>query len=85
MVGGGAARVEKQTSFTVATGNVSDYVTLGSDLTGSETKGMISAGVGVEIAFGHSIIADLQYRFGRVFTSDGLNINRAGAGIGIRF
>jgi hypothetical protein len=29
---------------------------------------------------------DLQYRFGRVFTADdGINVNRAGAGIGIRF
>lgn len=85
MAGGGAARVEKKTTFTVASGSVSDYVTLGSDLTGSETKGMISAGVGVEISFGSMWIADLQYRFGRVFTSEGLNINRAGAGVGVRF
>jgi len=85
MVGGGAARVEKNTTFTAVNGSVSNYVTLGSDLTGSETKGMVSAGVGVEISLGSMWIADLQYRFGRVFTSDGLNINRAGAGVGIRF
>ena len=42
MVGGGAARVEKNVSFTVASGQVSDYVTVGSDLAGTETKGMIS-------------------------------------------
>jgi len=85
LVGGGAARVEKNVNFTVATGNVSDYVTLGSDLTGSETGFMLSAGVGVDVALGKVMFVDLQYRFGRVFTTDGLNINRAGAGVGIRF
>jgi opacity protein-like surface antigen len=46
---------------------------------------MLSAGVGVDIALGKRAFVDLQYRFGRVFTTDGLNINRAGAGVGIRF
>jgi hypothetical protein len=32
------------------------------------------------------LIIDLQYRYGRVFMSDeGLNISRAGVGIGVRF
>ncbi len=85
MFGGGAARVEKSTTFTVATGSVSDYVAVGSDLTGTETKGMVSGGIGLDIAFGRMFYVDLQYRFGRVFTTDGLNINRAGAGVGVRF
>jgi len=85
MAGFGAAKVEKNVSFTVATGQVSDYVTVGSDLAGSETKGMLSLGVGVDWALGGVFVLDLQYRFGRVFTTDGLNINRAGAGIGVRF
>ncbi len=85
MFGGGVARVEENTTFTVATGNVSDYVAVGSDLIGSQTKGMVSGGVGFDIAFGRSFYVDLQYRFGRVFTTDGLNINRAGAGVGVRF
>jgi len=85
MVGGGVARVEKNVTFSVASGQVSDYVTVGSDLSGRETKGMFSAGIGVEIGFGRQFIVDLQYRFGRVFTSDPMNINRAGAGVGIRF
>jgi opacity protein-like surface antigen len=85
LVGGGAARVEKDVSFTVATGQVSDYVTIGSDLAGNETKGMLSAGVGLDWVVGSNIIIDLQYRFGRVFTTDGLNINRAGVGVGFRF
>jgi len=85
MAGGGVARVEKDVSFTVAGGQVSNYVTVGSDLAGTETKGMISAGVGVDVWLGSRFVLDLQYRFGRVFTTDGLNINRAGAGFGVRF
>ncbi len=85
MVGGGAARVEKDVTFTVASGSVGDYVVLGTDLAGSETKGMFSAGVGVELLFGRMFLVDVQYRFGRVFTTDGLNLNRAGAGVGVRF
>ncbi len=85
MVGGGAARVEKDVTFSVATGQVSDYVTVGSDLAGHETKGMLSLGLGVDWALGKMVVLDLQYRFGRVFTSDPLNINRAGVGFGIRF
>ncbi|HZP47908.1 MAG TPA: outer membrane beta-barrel protein [Vicinamibacterales bacterium] len=85
MFGGGMARVQEDTTFTVATGNVSDYVAVGSDLVGTQTKGMISGGVGVDVAVGRSFYVDLQYRFGRVFTTDGLNINRAGAGVGVRF
>ena len=85
LIGGGAARVQKNVSFTVANGSVSDYVTVGTDLAGTETKGMVSAGVGFDIAFGRMFYVDLQYRFGRIFTTDGLNINRAGAGVGVRF
>jgi opacity protein-like surface antigen len=85
LVGGGVARVKKDTSFTVASGSVSDYVTIGTDLAGSETKGMLSAGIGFDIALGRTFYVDLQYRFGRVFTTGGLNINRAGVGLGVRF
>jgi hypothetical protein len=31
------------------------------------------------------LVVDFQYRYGRVFTSEGLNMNRAGVGIGVRF
>lgn len=85
MVGGGAARVQKDVNFTVSTGQVSDYVTVGTDLAGNETKGMLSLGIGVDWALGKVFVLDLQYRYGRVFTSEGLNINRAGAGFGVRF
>jgi len=85
MAGGGAASVQKNVNFAVAHGSVSDYVTIGSDLAGSETKGMFSAGIGADLAFGKMFVVDLQYRFGRVFTTGGLNISRLGAGVGLRF
>ena len=47
---------------------------------------MLSVGGGVGLAIWPRVMLDLQYRYGRVFTSDGgLNANRAGVGIGVRF
>jgi opacity protein-like surface antigen len=84
--GGGVARVSRDVTFSTAAGDLAQFVTLGSDLTGSETAGMISVGGGVALAVWPRVMLDLQYRFGRVFTADdGINVNRAGAGIGIRF
>lgn len=85
MVGGGAAQVKKDVTFTVAHGSLSDYVTLGTDLSGSQTKGMVGAGAGISVALTRWIVADLGYRFGRVFTSEGVNVNRVGLGVGVRF
>ena len=85
MAGGGAAQVKRDVTFTVARGSVSDYVTLGSDLSGSQTKGMVSGGGGLSVALTRWVIADLGYRFGRVFTSEGVNVNRLGIGVGVRF
>jgi opacity protein-like surface antigen len=83
--GGGVARVQRDVSFTTSAGDVTQFVTLGSDLSGSETKAMVSVGAGVVVPLYKRLILDLQYRFGRIFTSEGLNVNRAGAGIGVRF
>jgi opacity protein-like surface antigen len=45
-----------------------------------------AVGVGVGVPVGSMVIIDLQYRYGRVAASDGgLNINRAGIGVGVRF
>jgi opacity protein-like surface antigen len=91
MVGGGAASVKKNVVFsnggTDVTGTLSQYgVVLGSDLSGSETKGMLSLGAGATWPVGQMFVVDFQYRFGRVFASDGgINVNRVGIGIGIRF
>jgi len=89
--GVGVAQVKKDVSFSVngadATSTLSQLgVVLGSDLSGSETKPMLSIGVGVVWPAWQKLIVDFQYRYGRVFTSDeGLNLSRAGIGIGVRF
>jgi len=92
LVGGGVAQVKKDVTFssngTDVTGSLSQppyYIVLGSDLSGSETKAMLSLGAGVVWIVWQKLIVDFQYRYGRVFTDEGLNINRAGVGIGVRF
>ncbi len=86
LVGGGVASVKRDVTFSTPAGNVNQFVTLGSDLSGSETKGMLSIGAGVGVPVWHSVMIDLQYRYGRIFTSGGgLSANRAGIGIGVRF
>lgn len=90
-LGGGAAQVKKEVQFSNAgtdvTANVAQFgVILGTDLSGSETKAMLSVGAGIVWPVWQHVILDLGYRYGRVFTSDaGTNVSRAGAGIGIRF
>jgi opacity protein-like surface antigen len=86
LVGGGFANVKRDVSFTTSAGDASQFVTLGSDLSGSETKGMVSVGAGFAIPLWRTLGIDLQYRYGRVFTSnEGLNVSRAGIGVGVRF
>jgi opacity protein-like surface antigen len=91
LVGGGVAQVKKDVSFTIngtdVTSTLAQYgVVLGGDLSGDETKPMVSVGAGVVWPVWQNLIVDFQYRWGRVFTSDqGLNINRAGIGIGVQF
>lgn len=86
LAGGGAARVKRDVTFSTPAGSVTQFATIGTDLSGSETKGMASIGAGVAVPVWNALVVDLQYRYGRVFTSgEGLNINRAGVGVGIRF
>ena len=86
LVGGGVANVKRDVAFSTPAGDVGQFVTLGSDLSGSETKGMLSLGAGVAVPVWRAMVIDLQYRYGRIFTSGGgLNANRAGIGIGVRF
>jgi opacity protein-like surface antigen len=91
MVGGGIAQVKKDVSFFASGTDVTSTlpqngIVLGTDLSGSETKPMLSFGVGAVWPAWRNLIVDFQYRYGRVFTSDqGLNLNRAGVGIGVRF
>jgi opacity protein-like surface antigen len=91
LVGGGVAQVKKDVTFTIGgsdvTNNLAQYgVVLGTDLSGSETKGMLAFGAGLAWPVWQKLVVDFQYRYGRIFTSgEGLNLNRAGVGIGVRF
>ena len=86
LAGLGVAAVKKDVTFSTTAGDVSQFATIGTDLSGTETKAMISLGAGVGFPVGDMVIIDVQYRYGHVFTSDqGLNINRAGVGLGVRF
>jgi len=91
MAGGGMAQVKKDVSFSIngsdVTSTLAQYgVVLGTDLSGSETKPMLTLGVGAVWPAWQRLIIDFQYRYGRVFTEDeGLNVSRAGIGIGVRF
>jgi opacity protein-like surface antigen len=91
LAGGGVAQVKKDVSFTVGGNDVTSSlqqfgVVLGTDLSGTETRPMLTVGVGVVWPVWQNLIVDFQYRYGRVFTSDsGLNVSRAGVGIGVRF
>jgi opacity protein-like surface antigen len=91
LVGAGVAKVAKNVSFTVAgndaTANLAPYgVVLGSDLSGTQTKAMMSLGGGIAWPVWERLIVDLQYRYGRVLvTGNGININRVGLGVGVRF
>jgi opacity protein-like surface antigen len=91
LAGAGAARVTQDVHFFVAGSDVTSNVTqlgavLGTDLSGSQTKPMVSVGAGVVWPVWQRVIIDLQFRYGRVFLPDqGLNLSRAGIGIGYRF
>jgi opacity protein-like surface antigen len=94
MAGAGIAKVTQNAAFTVAgsdvTANLSQVqyggITLGSDLSGSFTKPMLSIGGGVAWPVSQQIVLDFQYRYGRIFADDGgINVSRAGIGFGVRF
>lgn len=88
--GAGIARVKKDVKFQFggvdATSSLSDYVSFGSDLADAETSPMLSLGGGVAVPVTQKLLVDVQYRYGRIFSSNaGINTNRAGVGFGFRF
>lgn len=90
--GAGIASVKQDVSFTVGGSDVTSSlptqygVQLGTDLSGSFSKPMIVAGAGAMWPAWQQLVVDVQFRFGRVFAEDGgINVSRAGIGIGIRF
>jgi hypothetical protein len=89
--GFGIARYTRDVTFTVGgtdvTSTIAQYgVTLGSDLAGSTVRPMLSAGGGVAWTVKAPFVVDFQFRYGRIFAEGkGLNVSRAGVGLGIRF
>jgi opacity protein-like surface antigen len=96
LLGLGVARVKTETNFSVNGNDVTNQldqfgVQLGSDLSGSVTKFLLTLGVGANVPFGSRYLADLSYRYGRIFASGaieddtGINTQRVQGGVGIRF
>ncbi len=94
MGGFGVAKVKQDVTFSVNGADVTNNlaqpqygsVQLGSDLSGTFTKPMLSLGGGVMWPAWKQLVVDIQYRYGHVYAPDsGININRLGVGIGIGF
>jgi opacity protein-like surface antigen len=92
MGGVGIAKVEKNVAFTIGgtdvTANLQQQygVLLGTDLSGSVTKAMLTLGGGVMFPVWRQLVLDFQYRYGRIFTDDqAIVAQRAGLGLGIGF
>ena len=92
LAGAGLASVKQDVTFAVGGSDItsslaSTYgVQLGSDLSGSFTKPMIVAGAGAMWPAWQRLVVDVQYRFGRILAEDeGINVSRAGIGVGFRF
>lgn len=92
MGGGGIAQVKQDVSFIVGgsdvTANLASQfgVQLGTDLSGSFTKGMIVAGAGVMWPAWQRLVVDAQYRYGRILAEDNaIPVSRVGVGVGVRF
>jgi opacity protein-like surface antigen len=92
MGGFGVARYTQDVGFLVGGTDVtqslaSQYqVVLGSDLSGTFTRPMLSLGLGLAWPVWQRLILDFQYRYGRIFADNqGINVSRVGVGVGVRF
>ena len=87
--GVGVASVKKDVKFLIggadATTTLSQFVTLGTDVAGDETKMMFTLGAGAVYPVWHQVIADLHYHYGRISTDTAITVNRLGLGIGLTF
>ena len=87
--GAGMATVTKNVTFFIggadASSTLAQYVTIGTDLSGDETKLMLTVGGGVVWPAWRQLIVDLQYQYGRISTDTPITVNRAGIGVGVRF
>lgn len=90
VVGGGMARLTRDVTFSVGRNEITDQlgqygVALGSDLAGSVSKGIVTVGGGVEWMRFQPFSIGIDYRYGRIFDTVALSVNRAGISIGVKF
>jgi opacity protein-like surface antigen len=87
IAGFGLAKVKKDVTFQIASSEpITQYVTLGEDLTGSQNSPLLNVGAGVAWPVWQRMVIDFQFRVMRVFAEDeGMNIGRGGVGVGFRF
>jgi opacity protein-like surface antigen len=94
MAGVGIAHLKRDATFTVGGTDVTNNlaqdpygnIVLGSDLTGAANDAMFELGGGLALRLLSHLVIDLQVRYGRIFaTPDGINVTRAGLGVGVRF
>ena len=87
--GAGLGTVKKDVKFLIngtdATSSLSQFVTLGSDVSGDESKLMFTLGGGVVYPVWHQLFIDLHYHFAHISTETAITVNRAGLGVGITF
>jgi opacity protein-like surface antigen len=85
----GLASVKKDVKFQIggadASSNLAQYVTLGSDIAGDESKMMFTLGGGVVWPAWRQLLVDVHYQFGRISTDTPIAVSRAGIGLGVRF
>ena len=89
--GAGMARVKQDVVFRAGGNDVTSLlpqmgIVLGSDLSGTFTKPLVTLGGGVDVSVWRHLVLDLQVRAGRIFADEQhINIGRAGLGLGFRF
>jgi opacity protein-like surface antigen len=89
----GGAHVARNVTFIVNGASQSSQqlldnygVQLGTDLSGTETKPILTFGVGSRFRISNSLFGDVSYRYGRIFLAEaGLNTNRLQFGVGLKF
>jgi opacity protein-like surface antigen len=85
----GIATVKKDVNYQIggvdASSTLSQYVTLGSDISGDESKVMFSLGAGAVYPVWQQLIIDLQYQFNHIASDTAVTVNRIGLGVGVRF
>jgi len=89
----GVAQVKNDVTFSVngvdVTGSLSQapyFITLGGDVSGSQTKPILVYGGGVAWPAWRQLVIDLQVRGNRIFTEgEAINALRAGIGVGVSF